>query len=136
MKILRLLIALKHSFKGFKGQKALFKPFDIFLMYLVVAHKAIWHGADAIDEFLFVSCVMVAKKVHTSPSIKDLIVATAGIDDSQWEDTYVKDTSGIITVCCELGEPIHKANNRALRLWKECNNIMFKLPCEKHGAWL
>ncbi len=33
MKILRLLIALKHSFKGFKGQKALFKPFDVFLMY-------------------------------------------------------------------------------------------------------
>ncbi len=32
LKILRLLIALKHSFKGFKGQKALFKPFDIFLM--------------------------------------------------------------------------------------------------------
>src|SRR5713101_8277813 len=33
LKILRLLIALKHSFKGFKGQKALFKPFDIFLMF-------------------------------------------------------------------------------------------------------
>src|SRR5260221_9466705 len=33
LKILRLLIALKHSFKGFKGQKALFKPFDVFLMY-------------------------------------------------------------------------------------------------------
>src|SRR5260370_32220445 len=32
LKILRLLIALKHSFKGFKKQKALFKPFDIFLM--------------------------------------------------------------------------------------------------------
>ncbi len=32
LKILRLLIALKHSFKGFKGKKALFKPFDIFLM--------------------------------------------------------------------------------------------------------
>src|SRR6266849_995054 len=32
LKILRLLIALKHSFKSFKGQKALFKPFDIFLM--------------------------------------------------------------------------------------------------------
>ena len=34
MKILKLLIALKHSFKGFKGQKALFKPFDVFLMQL------------------------------------------------------------------------------------------------------
>jgi len=34
LKILRLLIALKHSFKGFKKQKALFKPFDVFLMNL------------------------------------------------------------------------------------------------------
>src|SRR5260370_23801718 len=32
LKLLRLLIALKHSFKGFKRQKALFKPFDVFLM--------------------------------------------------------------------------------------------------------
>src|SRR6266852_2220257 len=32
LKILRLLIALKHSFKSFKGQKALFKPFNVFLM--------------------------------------------------------------------------------------------------------
>src|SRR6266849_2490819 len=35
LKILRLLIALKHSFKGFKGKKALFNPFDIFLMHCV-----------------------------------------------------------------------------------------------------
>jgi len=39
LKILRLLIALKHSFKGFKGQKALFKPFDIFLMLAVKKSK-------------------------------------------------------------------------------------------------
>ncbi len=32
LKILRLLIALKYSFKGFKKQKALFKPFDVFLI--------------------------------------------------------------------------------------------------------
>ncbi len=39
MKILRLLIALKHSFKGFKGQKALFKPFDVFLMLMPCKHN-------------------------------------------------------------------------------------------------
>src|SRR5260221_10445171 len=39
LKILRLLIALKHSFKGFKGQKALFKPFDVFLMYRTFSDK-------------------------------------------------------------------------------------------------
>jgi enoyl reductase-like protein len=30
----------------------------------------------------------------------------------------VKDTGGVITVRSELGEPIHNANNRALKLWK------------------
>ena len=44
------------------------------------------------DGFLFASRVMVAKEVHTSPSVKDLMVAAAGVDDSQWEGTYVKDT--------------------------------------------
>jgi fatty acid synthase subunit alpha len=65
------------------------------------------------DGFLFASRVMVAKEAHTSPSVKDLIVAAAGVDGSQWEGTYTKDTGGIITVRSELGEPIHKVNNRA-----------------------
>ena len=73
-------------------------------------------GPMPFDDFLFSSHVMVAKEAHISLSIKDLIVAAAGIDDSQWEGTYVKDTGGIITVCSELGEPIHKVNNRALKL--------------------
>ncbi len=88
------------------------------------------------DGFLFASRVMVAKEAHTSPSVKDLIVAAAGVDDSQWEGTYVKDTGGIITVRSELGEPIHKVNNRALRLWKEYDDTVFKLPREKRGSWL
>jgi fatty acid synthase subunit alpha, fungi type len=46
---------------------------------------------------------------HTSPSVKDLIVAAAGVDNSQWEGTYVKDTGGIVTVLYELGEPFHKS---------------------------
>jgi enoyl reductase-like protein len=79
---------------------------------------------------------MVAKEAHTSPSVKDLIVAAAGVSDSQWEGTYVKDTGGIITVRSELGEPIHKVNNRALKLWKEYDDTVFKLPREKRGAWL
>src|SRR6266852_5416340 len=39
LKILRLLIALKHSFKSFKGQKALFKPFNVFLMQKCILTK-------------------------------------------------------------------------------------------------
>jgi fatty acid synthase subunit alpha len=79
---------------------------------------------------------MVAKEAHTSPSVKDLIVAAAGVDDSQWEGTYVKDTGGIITVRSELGEPIHKVNNRALKFWKEYDDTVFKLAREKRGYWL
>jgi enoyl reductase-like protein len=50
------------------------------------------------DGFLFGSHVMVTKEAHTSPPVRDLIVAAAGVDDSKWESTYVKDTVGIITV--------------------------------------
>jgi fatty acid synthase subunit alpha, fungi type len=48
----------------------------------------------------------------------------------------VKDTGGIITVRSELGEPVHKVNNRALKLWKEYDDTAFKLTCKKRGAWL
>jgi fatty acid synthase subunit alpha, fungi type len=85
---------------------------------------------------LFASRVMVAKEAHTSPSVKDLIIAAAGVDDPQWEGTHVKDTGGIITVRSELGDPNHEANNRVLKLWKEYDDTMFKLRREKRGAWL
>jgi hypothetical protein len=32
-------------------------------------------------------------KRHILPSVKDLIVAAASVDDLQWKDTYVKDAS-------------------------------------------
>jgi enoyl reductase-like protein len=88
------------------------------------------------DGLLFGSRIMVVKKAHTSPYVKDLVVAAAGVDGSQWEGTYVKDTGDTITVRSELGEPTHKVNNRALRLWKEYDDTVFKLPREKRGAWL
>ncbi|KAF5337958.1 hypothetical protein D9757_014845 [Collybiopsis confluens] len=70
------------------------------------------------DGFLFGSRVMVAKEAHTSSSVKDLLVASPGVDDGQWEGTYSKATGGVLTVRSELGEPIHK------------------LPKEKRAAWL
>ncbi|KAF8632253.1 hypothetical protein AX15_002000 [Amanita polypyramis BW_CC] len=88
------------------------------------------------DGFLFASRVMVAKEAHTSSSVKDLIVAAAGVDDSKWEGTYERPTGGILTVKSELGEPIHKVANRAIKLWKEFDNSVFKLPKEKRIAWL
>ena len=88
------------------------------------------------DGFLFASRVMVAKEAHTSPSVKDLIVAAAGVDDAAWEGTYTKPTGGILTVRSELGEPIHKIATRAVQLWKEFDDTVFKLPKEKRVAWL
>lgn len=88
------------------------------------------------DGLLFASRVMVAKEAHTSSSVKDLIVAAAGVDDEQWEGTYTKPTGGILTVRSELGEPIHKVANRGVRLWKEFDDTVFKLPKEKRAAWL
>ena len=88
------------------------------------------------DGFLFASRVMVAKEAHTSSSVKDLIVAAKGVDDAQWEGTYAKETGGILTVKSELGEPIHKVATRAVKLWKEFDETVFKMPKEKRAAWL
>jgi fatty acid synthase subunit alpha len=88
------------------------------------------------DGFLFASRVMIAKEAHTSPSVKDLIVAAPGVDDGKWEGTYGKETGGILTVRSELGEPIHKIATRAVKLWKEFDDTVFKLPKEKRVTWL
>ncbi|KAJ7082229.1 acyl transferase domain-containing protein [Mycena belliarum] len=88
------------------------------------------------DGSLLASRVMVAKEAHTSPSVKDLIVAAAGVDDANWEGTYVKPTGGILTVRSELGEPIHKVATRGVKLWKEFDDTVFKLPKEKRVTWL
>ncbi|KAF5382044.1 hypothetical protein D9615_004428 [Tricholomella constricta] len=88
------------------------------------------------DGFLFASRVMVAKEAHTSSSVKDLIVAASGVDDAAWEGTYTKPTGGILTVRSELGEPIHKVATRGVKLWKEFDDTVFKLPKEKRVAWL
>ncbi|THG97809.1 hypothetical protein EW026_g4265 [Hermanssonia centrifuga] len=66
------------------------------------------------DGFLFASRVMVAKEAHTSS----------------------KETGGILTVRSELGEPIHKIATRGVKLWKEFDDTVFKLPKEKRAAWL
>jgi fatty acid synthase subunit alpha, fungi type len=58
------------------------------------------------DGFLFGSRVMVDKEAHTSPSVKGLIVAAAGVDDAQWEGPYV---GGIIIVRSELASFVRSA---------------------------
>ena len=87
------------------------------------------------DGVLFASRVMVAKEAHTSSSIKDLIVSASGVDDANWEGTYTKPTGGILTVWSEIGEPIHKVATRAVKLWKESDDTVFKLPRDKRMPW-
>ena len=36
----------------------------------------------------------------------------------------------------ELGEPTHKVSTRGVKLWKEFDDIIFKLPKEKRVIWL
>lgn len=99
---------------------------------------SIEHGVQPMpfDGFLFGSRVMVAKEAHTSESVKQLIVNAAGVDDKDWEGTYARETGGILTVNSELGEPIHKIATRGIKLWKEFDDTVFKLPKEKRVAWL
>lgn len=88
------------------------------------------------DGCMFASRVMVAKEAHTSSTVKDLIIAAPGIDDHAWEGTYNKPTGGILTVRSELGEPIHKIATRGVKLWKEFDDTVFKMPTNKRKAWL
>lgn len=106
--------------------------------YLTGDWSATGYGVQPMpfDGFLFASRVMVAKEAHTSSSVKDLIVAAPGVDDKDWEGTYVRPTGGILTVRSELGEPIHKVATRAVKLWKEFDDTVFKMPKEKRVPWL
>jgi fatty acid synthase subunit alpha len=42
----------------------------------------------------------------------------------------------VLTVQSELGEPIHKIATRAVKLWKEFDEMVFKLAKDKCQAWL
>jgi fatty acid synthase subunit alpha len=88
------------------------------------------------DGFLFASRVMVAKGAHTSEPVKQLVIAAVGVDNKDWEGTYSRETGGILTVNSELGEPIHKIATRSVKLWKEFDDTVFKLPKDKRAAWL
>ena len=83
------------------------------------------------DGVLFGSRVMTAKEAHTSLSAKELIAKCPGVTDAQWEQSFKKDTGGIVTVISEMGEPIHKIATRGVLLWKEFDETLFNLPKNK-----
>jgi fatty acid synthase subunit alpha, fungi type len=47
-----------------------------------------------------------------------------------------KPTGGILAVRSEFDEPIHKVATRGVKLWKEFDDTVFKLPKDKRIAWL
>ena len=79
------------------------------------------------DGVLLASRMMVAKEAHTSREAKTLIVEAAGVEDSQWHNSYTEPTGGIITVKSEWGQPIHKLATRAVLLWDEFEKKFFSI---------
>ena len=88
------------------------------------------------DGVLFGLWAMIAKEAHTSNSVKQLLVQAPSINDDKWEQTYKGEMGGILTVQSELGKPIHKIATRAVKLWKEFDETVFKLAKDKRQAWL
>ncbi|KAF7623672.1 putative PKS/NRPS-like protein biosynthetic cluster [Aspergillus flavus] len=84
------------------------------------------------DGILVGSRMMTAKEAHTSPAVKQAIVAAPGVaDEADWEQTYTQPAGGIMTVTSEMGEPIHKLATRGVRLWAELDRTIFKLDRAK-----
>ena len=82
-----------------------------------------------VDAVLFGSRCMVAKEAATAVEVKNLIVATPGIENEvEWDTSYRQSAGGVITVQSELGEPIHKLCTRGMQFWKECDEKYFSLP--------
>ena len=88
------------------------------------------------DGILLGSRVMVAKETKTSLGVKQAIVNTAGVEDSQWEQSYQGCIGGVISVISEMGEPIHKLATRGVQFWSEMDKTIFNLEMSKRVAQL
>lgn len=87
------------------------------------------YPAMPFDGILFGSRMMVAKECKASRSVKELICQTTGVsEEGDWVKSYKESVGGVVTVISELGEPIHKIATRAVLLWKEFDETLFKLP--------
>ncbi|KAF9895183.1 hypothetical protein FE257_000085 [Aspergillus nanangensis] len=86
------------------------------------------HASMPFDGVLLGSRMMVAREAHTSPAVRDMIIRTTGVQDSDWQNTYNGAAGGIITVKSEMGEPIHKIATRGVLLWADMDKTVFSLP--------
>ncbi|KAH9885879.1 fatty acid synthase beta subunit [Xylariomycetidae sp. FL2044] len=84
------------------------------------------------DGILLGSRCMVAKEAHTSKAAKQAIVDATGVNNGDWEKTYLPTGGGgVISVRSEMGEPIHKIATRGVMLWAEMDRKIFSLSKEK-----
>ncbi|KAF0719350.1 hypothetical protein As57867_001093, partial [Aphanomyces stellatus] len=87
------------------------------------------------DGILVASRVMVAKEAATAEAVKDLLVATPGIpDESTWESSYESSAGGVVTLKSELGEAIHKIENRGAVCWRDFDRKYFALAMKDQEA--
>ncbi|KAJ2537846.1 fatty acid synthase alpha subunit Lsd1, partial [Coemansia sp. RSA 1853] len=79
---------------------------------------------------------MVAQEAGTSPASKQLIVATAGLLDSEWDQTYDGAYNGVTTVTSEYGEMNHMLATRGVMFIREMFDTILNQPREKREALL
>ncbi|KAJ2186583.1 fatty acid synthase alpha subunit Lsd1, partial [Coemansia sp. RSA 530] len=79
---------------------------------------------------------MVAQEAGTSPAAKQLIVATAGLLDSEWDQTYDGAHNGVTTITSEYGEMNHMLATRGVMFIREMFDTILNQPREKREALL
>ncbi|KAI8318453.1 hypothetical protein GQ54DRAFT_280754, partial [Martensiomyces pterosporus] len=84
------------------------------------------------DGILVGSRVMVAREAATSLAAKELIVATPGLGDSEWERSYADACGGVTTFNSSFGQKIHVIANRASLFAGELQRSVFSQPRDKH----
>lgn len=86
------------------------------------------------DCILMGSRWMTCKEAATAYEVKKLICAAPGVTkESEWEDSYVGDAGGIVTVRSELGEPIHNVACAGLTTWRLFDQKYFLQPRDKRA---
>jgi phosphopantetheine--protein transferase-like protein len=82
------------------------------------------------DAVLCGSRVMASAECPTERAVKELICKASGLskaDEHLWENSYVGEAGGVLTVLSELGEPIHKIANKGTRFWRMLDTKYFSL---------
>ncbi|KAF8299660.1 hypothetical protein DL93DRAFT_2102899 [Clavulina sp. PMI_390] len=82
------------------------------------------------------SWAMIAREPHTSESVKKLPVQAPGADDDRWENILQGRYRWHPHRPVRARRAIHKIASRAVKLWKEFDELIFKLPKQKRAAQL